>query len=254
MRRILVVILVLALLAAAAFAGWYFFLREEAVAPDRFETALKEHNYQAAATVYKAAEDRTEMHRQLLTHVDEYLELCQSEAYTDTTFADWRGLEIFEGVIQSRVLTRLNELGEAFYRGELAPADAKTFLARVGKFSFADETVKTISYEMNRKDVSDTAYAEGMKAYNEKDPDTVLEVMPKVSFLAGDQYRLAQEAMENAKDALIQRELIKADEQIAAEEYDAARKTLSALEAKAGSLPEIDRRLADVNARQAAAE
>ncbi len=189
----------------------------------RFEQALNENNYQAAYTVFSNTGDKTGELEALEAHLDGYFTLCFSDKYESSTWTTYRGVEVFNEHISPKVLSKLDEIVSRFYSGEFSEQDAKTYVSRVGKFSFAKEKVTLCSEEIGKRDTSKKAYEEGVTLYNSGNFEDAVKAFRKVSALDTARYNLAHQALEECKKGWGQSQLDKAQVLIDAKNYSGAR-------------------------------
>lgn len=172
----------------------------QGIRENSFEKALNSYNYQAAYTVYDKSENKSNEEQALNEHLNTYFELCFSSDYNDTTWQQYRGIEVFNSLIKETVLQKLQTTVTEYYEGKYSESDVKTYLSRISKFSFCKEELADALDEVNKKDFSDKAYAQGVELYiNGEFEKSVLE-FKKVSDSDPNRYPLAQEGIDRIKN------------------------------------------------------
>lgn len=206
---VLTILLSAAILVMAGFLIYFFVFSESGLlyshsGSGKFAAALSENNYQAAATIWKEAEEKgtqDSLSDELTAHLEEYFSLCFSADYTSEVWTRYRGLEVFKASIEPAVYARLDEITAAFYRGEYTQEDAKTYLSRAGRFGFAAEKLSDCAEEIEHKTVSDKAFAEGSAFYSAGEYAKAVEELRKVSEKDTQKYASAQELLTNCLEA-----------------------------------------------------
>lgn len=205
----LTVVLLAAILLMAGFLAYFFLFSESGFlyarsGSGRFAEALSQNNYQAAATLWKEAEEKGRqetLRGELSAHTEEYFALCFLEEYTADTWTRYRGLEVFKEEIEPLVYAKLEAITAAFYRGEYTVEEAKTYLSRVGRFGFAAEQLEQAVDEVAHKAVSDKAFAEGSAFYSAGEYAKAAAELHKVSPRDEQKYASAQELLKNCLEA-----------------------------------------------------
>lgn len=206
---VLTVFLLAAIILMAGFLIYFFVFSENGFLyshskSGKFAAALSENNYQAAATIWKEAEQKgtqDSLSDELAAHLEQYFSLCFSADYTSDIWTRYRGLEVFKSSIEQPVYDKLEEITTAFYRGEYSAEDAKTYLSRAGRFSFASEKLSDCAEEIEHKTVSDKAFAEGSAFYSAGEYTKAAEELRKVSEKDTQKYASAQELLKNCLEA-----------------------------------------------------
>lgn len=172
----------------------------QGVRENNFEKALQSHNYQAAYTVYDKSENKNNEEQALNEHLNAYFELCFSTEYNDATWQQYRGIEVFNSLIKETVLQKIDKTVTEYYQGTYSEQDVKIYLSRIAKFSFCKEKLTDAVDEVDKKDFSDKAYAQGVELYiNGEFEKSVLE-FKKVSDSDPNRYPLAMEGIERIKN------------------------------------------------------
>lgn len=196
---ILIIGLVGALLYVLNMAGVPFpFV--QTVKNSNFQKALNENNYQAAYTVYNNSDNKTVEEQAVQAHLNSYFELCFSMDYADTTWSDFRGIEVFNELIKRPVLDKMDETVKLFYNGQYSEDDTKTYLSRLAKFSFCKEKLTDCVEEVEKKDASDKAYAQGVEYYIQGEYEKSVIEFKKVSPSDPNRYPLALDGIERCKN------------------------------------------------------
>ena len=171
----------------------------QGVRESHFEKALQNYNYQAAYTVYDKSENKNNEERALNEHLNAYFELCFSSDYNDTTWQQYRGIEVFNSLIKETVLQKLQKTVAEYYEGKYSETDVKIYLSRIAKFSFCKEKLSDAVDEVDKKDFSDKAYNQAVELYiNGEFEKSVLEFQ-KVSDSDPNRYPLAKDGIERIK-------------------------------------------------------
>lgn len=148
----------------------------------RFEKALKQHNYQAAgASMAEFGRFSEKMQAELDKHLEEFVLLCCSQEYNDQTWSTWRGIEVFAKQIKEPVLNKMTQLVEGYYTGSIDEQSVKTYVSRLGKFSFADEKLQDCTNAIAQKNASDKAYNEAYTLYLKQDYVAAYPLFKEVS-------------------------------------------------------------------------
>lgn len=208
-----------------------------------FEKALKENNYQAAATIFENSVSKEVELQELDVHLQEYFNLCFSEEYDSSLWTRYRGIEVFNEHIKEKVINKMNETVSRFYNNEFDETSAKTYLSRLGKFSFASETLVLCVEEVEAKNGSDTAYRKGVDLYNQGEFEKAVAEFKKVSELDENRYPLAQTAIEACKNAWGAKEIARAQEMIDVYNKNGAMDLLEHLLEVFGEYPEAQEML-----------
>lgn len=136
----------------------------------RFEQALSENNYQAAGAAMQEMNGLSpKMQQTLDRHLDGFFSLVCSDEYTDQTWSAWRGIEVFSPQIKDTVLAKMDELTQGYYTGSIDEQSVKTYVSRLGKFSFADEKLVDCTKAISEKTASDKAYQQAYQLYQQND-------------------------------------------------------------------------------------
>ena len=207
--RALTILLSAAILVMTGFLIYFFLFSENGLlylhsGSGKFAAALHENNYQAAATIWKEAEEKgtqESLSDELSVHLEEYFSLCFSADYTSEVWTRYRGLEIFKAFIEPAVYAKLDEITAAFYREEYSQDEAKTYLSRAGRFGFASEKLSSAIEEVEHKAVSDKAFAEGSAFYSAGEYAKAAEELQKVSEKDSQKYTSAQELLANCLES-----------------------------------------------------
>lgn len=171
----------------------------QGVRESHFEKALQNYNYQAAYTVYDKSENKNNEEQALNEHLNAYFELCFSADYNDTTWQQYRGIEVFNSLIKETVFQKLQKTVTEYYEGKYSETDVKIYLSRIAKFSFCKEKLSDAVDEVDKKDFSDKAYNQAVELYiNGEFEKSVLEFQ-KVSDSDPNRYPLAKEGIERIK-------------------------------------------------------
>ena len=165
----------------------------------KFERFLEENNYQGAYTIYINSKNPENEKKQLKNHLDEFFELCQSEEYSETTWTEYRGLEIFNDDIQKSVLERMDNVVYRYYNNEISEDDAKKYLSRLSDFSFTDDKYEECKEYLKLKDFSEKAYLEGVNLYNLGKFEESVKSFKDVNEKDTLRYPLAKDAIETIK-------------------------------------------------------
>ncbi len=178
--------LIIAIIACAIVlaAVLFFFLGPQSeVSHDlRFKNALEENNYQAAgASRDEFGKLSNEMQKSLDAHLNQFIAICCSDEYNDQTWPTWRGIEIFAEEIKEPVINKMTELVEAYYTGSIDEYSVKTYVSRLGKFSFADKKLSDCKDAIAEKNASDKAYQEAYELYLKQDYVAAYPLFEKVS-------------------------------------------------------------------------
>ncbi|MBR2861910.1 MAG: hypothetical protein IKB86_08755 [Clostridia bacterium] len=208
-----------------------------------FEKALKENNYQAAATVFENSLSKEIELEKLNAHLQEYFDLCFSDTYEASVWTRYRGIEVFNEHIKEKVENKMDETVSRFYNNEFDETAAKTYLSRIAKFSFADEKLVYCVEQVEAKNASDTAYRKGVDLYNQEEFEQAVNELKKVSELDENRYPLAQTAIEACKNAWGTRELARAQEMVDAFNKNGAQELLEHLLEVFGEYPEAQEML-----------
>lgn len=171
----------------------------QGVRENNFEKALKNYNYQAAYTVYDKSENKINEEQTLNQHLETYFELCFSTEYNDTTWQQYRGIEVFNNLIKETVLQKIDTTVTEYYEGKYLENDVKVYLSRIAKFSFCKEKLTDAVEEVNKKDFSDKAYNQGVELYINGEFDKSVEQFQKVSPNDPNRYPLAIENIQRIK-------------------------------------------------------
>ena len=164
------------------------------------KNALNENNYQAAYTLY-AETGKTQAETEIIyEHLNEYFALCESEEYTNNAWTCYRGIEVFNAEIKEAVLDKMDEIVSRYYGNEITENDAKNYLSRISKFSFASEKYEECVLQIGKKDSSDKAYLEGIELYNQGKIEEAVKAFKKVSTMDTERYPLALDAIERCKN------------------------------------------------------
>ena len=148
----------------------------------RFSRALEEKNYQAAgASMQEFGRLSEPMQQYLDEHITQFIAVCCSEQYDESTWALWRGIEVFSEQIKEPVLDKMTELVEAYYAGSIDEQTVKTYIARLGKFSFADNKLADCKEAIAEKNASDKAYQQAYELYLKQDYVEAYSAFEKVS-------------------------------------------------------------------------
>ena len=166
--------LIIAIIACACvLAAALFFLlgpQSQNAHDVRFKKALEQNNYQAAgASASEIGRLSEKMQEDLDRHLQEFIALCCSEEYTDQTWSAWRGIEVFAEQIKEPILNKMTELVEGYYTESIDEQSVKTYISRLGKFSFADEKLQDCVKAISQKNASDKAYNEAYALYVKQD-------------------------------------------------------------------------------------
>ncbi len=172
----------------------------QAIKNSNFENALSQNNYQAAYTVYNNSDNKSVEEQVLGTHLEEYFSLCFSTEYQDTSWSDYRGIEVFNNIIKQPVLDKMDETVSNYYNGQYSENDVKIYLNRLGKFSFCKEKLVDSLEEVDKKDASDKAYAKGVECYLQEKFEEAVTEFKKVSASDPNRYPLALDGIERCKN------------------------------------------------------
>lgn len=173
----------------------------------RFANGVKEYNYQAAGKAKSEYGELTESMKSALDeNLNEYIELCYSEKYEDTSFAKYRGLEIFTEYIQENLEAKMSETVNGFYSGEIDETTAKTLISRLGKFDFASKKLTDCARAIREKKTSDASYEEGLELYYSGKYDSAKEKFACVSEFDKEKYASAQSFSQSCDNFLAQSE------------------------------------------------
>ena len=194
-----------------------------------FSSALEENNYQAAYTIYASSENKEKELTELEVHLNGYFEKCTSEDYNSDVWTTYRGIEVFNEDIKENVLDKMDLLVTEYYNNGYSEKDVKTYLARISKFSFADEKYNECIKQVNNKDASDKDYAEGVQFFNEGKIEEAVEAFKKVSEKDSQRYPLAQDALLRCKSEWGTAKLSDAQKMIDAYNKEGARALLEEL-------------------------
>lgn len=170
---------------------------------NKFEKALNENNYQAAATVFIESQNRDAELESLKNHLDSYFDLCFSAEYNDDTWKKYRGIEVFNEYIKDDVLNELSSTVSRFYSGEFDETNAKVFLSRIGKFSFAKQNLADCVDEVEYKQESDKAYSAASELITNGEYADAIKMLKKVSKSDSVKYSAAEAAIENCKNVYL---------------------------------------------------
>lgn len=209
----------------------------------KFEQALDEHNYQAAYTVYDASTDKAVEEALVTEHLNDYFETCLSGDYTAEVWMQYRGIEVFNALITEDVYIKLDEIVKRYYAGEYTEDEAKTYLSRVGKFSFVKEELTDAVNEVKSKNASDNAYKDGVELYNNGEFEQAVTRLKKVSQNDMTRYELAQDAIERIKREWGKSKLDEAQAMIEAYNKEGARALLEELMELFGGFDEAEQML-----------
>ncbi len=191
-----------------------------------FEKALNNNNYQAAYTVYNKSDDKSVEEQAVHNHLNQYFELCFSAEYADTTWSDFRGIEVFNDLIKQPVLDKMDATVQEFYNGKYSEADVKTYLSRLAKFSFCKEKLTDCVEEVEKKDFSDKAYNKGAEYYTNGEYEKAVAEFKKVSPSDPNRYPYALEGIQLCKDQWGKGKIQEAQEMIDVYNKEGARQLL----------------------------
>lgn len=205
---------------------------------NKFKSALKEYNYQAASTVLNNTVSKDAELAYLDEHLNKYFDLCFSEEYNDKTWTKYSGIEVFNEYTKDKVLSKMDETVSRYYNGELSKDDVKKYLSRLGKFSFASEKLIDCVALVNEKDISAENYAQGIALANQGKYQEAVELLKKVKEKDTAHYQAAQEALTTCKNMYGAPKLQEAQNYIDTHQNDSARKILNSLISLFGDYPE----------------
>lgn len=182
---------------------------------NKFEKALKENNYQAAATVFYASQNKDAEIEILKKHLNSYFDNCFSAEYGNDTWKKYRGIEVFNEYIKDDVISELNNTVSRFYSGEFDEINTEIFLSRIGKFSFAKQVLADCADEVKYKAESDKAFDSAGELIVNGDYAEAIKTLKKVSKADRAKYPAAQEAIKNCKAVYLPRKTAEARELLA---------------------------------------
>ena len=241
-KGILLTVLLLAVLAVAALCVLgYFGINVPFLSfakSSQFKKALDEHNYQAASTVLNGSVSKEGELSFLDEHLEDFFNICFSEDYGENTWSEFRGIEVFNGYIKDKVLQKMDETVTRFYQGELSKDDAKKYIARLGKFSFASEKLTDCVGDINEKEASSENYNQGISLANEGKFEEAVALLKKVSERDTAHYSAAQDAINTCKSVYGASKLSEAQNYIDTHQTENARKILNSLISLFGDYPE----------------
>lgn len=219
--RLPLIIFIFVLVLALCAAVWYMgeiginipFLSFAKV--NKFEKALNENNYQAAATVLIESQNKDAELESLKNHLNAYFALCFSAEYNDDTWKKYRGIEVFNEYIKDDVINELNNTVSRFYSGEFDETNAKIFLSRIGKFSFAKRNLADCIDEVEYKQESDKAYSAASELISNGEYADAIRTLKKVSKSDTAKYSAAEEAIRNCKNIYLPKKTAEAEELLA---------------------------------------
>ncbi len=241
-KGILLTLLFLAVLSVAALCVLgYFGINVPFLSfakSSQFKKALDEHNYQAASTVLNESVSKESELSFLDDHLEDYFNICFSEDYGDNTWSEFRGMEIFNSYIKDKVLQKMDDTVARFYAGEFSKDDAKKYISRLGKFSFASEKVTDCTNDINAKEISAENYNQGVALANEGKYEEAVKLLKKVSEKDSIHYSAAQEAINTCKNIYGSPKLLEAQNYIDTHQTESAKKILNSLISLFGDYPE----------------
>lgn len=206
----------------------------------RFETALGEHNYQAAYTVYASTEEKSAELKYLKAHLEDYFEYCKGEEYD---FQAYKGLEIFRNEIESLVEERLKDEVRRYYSGAYSEEEALRLVKRIGKFSFMEKALSDAVDEIYEKTASETAFSKGMEYYNNGEYELAVKEFKKVSEMDTVRYTTALDGIERIRQGYGKSKLLEAEKMIGAFNKEGAQELLEELIALFDGYPEAEEML-----------
>ncbi len=194
-----------------------------------FEKALQNYNYQSAYTIYDKSENKSNEEQALHAHLNSYFELCFSQEYNDTSWQQYRGIEVFNVLIKDEVLQKIDQTVTEYYQGAYSETDVKTYLSRIAKFSFCKEKLTDAVDEVNKKDSSDKAYNQAIDLYNKGEYEKSVLEFKKVSPNDPVRYPLAQDGINRIKSEWGEEQLEQAQKMIKVHNNEGATELLESL-------------------------
>lgn len=218
-KKFFLKLIITAIVLCVIFSGLYFLSSKNIidvpffgfVKSGKFETALNEYNYQAAATVFLSTKDTSEELEVLRAHLNTYFDLCFTEQYDDTVWQKYRGLEIFAEHIKSDVFTQAESTVKRFYSGEFTETQAKTYLSRICKFGFAKNKLSDCRDGISYKKTSDEAFSSAAEMIINGDYPSAVKELRKVSEFDEAKYSAAIEGIESCKNVILSQKIGEAE-------------------------------------------
>ncbi len=218
-KKFFLTLSVMAIILCIIFSGLYLLSSRNVidvpffgfVKSGKFEKALNEYNYQAAATVFLSTKDTSEELEVLRTHLNTYFDLCFTEQYDDTLWQKYKGLEIFAEYIKSDVFAKAESTVKRFYAGEFTETQAKTYLSRVCKFGFAKNKLSDCRDGILYKKTSDEAFSSAAEMIINGDYPSAVKELRKVSEFDEAKYSASVDGIESCKNVILSKKIGEAE-------------------------------------------